>query len=348
MYFPLYSIKMTCLSFFNAISVRRLTRAGIVVTLLLITGVPVYGQRGDTGKDGASNGLADPQRFEALLPDTLPGGWKKSGFSTQTSASMNWGGVAYLRGGKALQLGVRHYSPARWQEEQKEARADAIANMSIAGRPGFYGKIMGQPELKVFLKGNFMVRAVGPGDAAQENLVTAIRQVPLDQVGALAESQASGSDSVDKSAKPSVAAALRTLIPDTLAGFIRGRIREASGKSMVSSVFGKEGVPYSINVYLAAGKLRNQYRANLQEELDEIQETEYNGRTYYVRNEESAVSVIGLPGDLLVMLGADGPASEPFDLEAARKQLFRVLDALNPDRLAAFRIDDSSFTKDKP
>jgi hypothetical protein len=134
----------------------------------------------------SSSELVKPKRFEPFLPDTLAGGWKKSGFSAHTEPSMQWGGAAYTRGAEVFQLGIRHYPESAWRVEREKAREGDVAQQRVAEKPVYRATLMGQQEARVFLPDGFVLRAVGPSSSETSQLIAALRQVEIARISAMA------------------------------------------------------------------------------------------------------------------------------------------------------------------
>lgn len=94
---------------------RNILSASLLILFVFVTVHPIIAQE-----------LVKPEKFEQLLPETINDSWNKSSFNSFTSQDEHWGGVSYLGSGNAIiQIGIRHYSADKWNQEKDEVTHDS-------------------------------------------------------------------------------------------------------------------------------------------------------------------------------------------------------------------------------
>lgn len=191
------------------------------------------------------------------------------------------------------------------------------------------GKTMGQREALLFLDRNFSVRVTGPQKNVDEQLPTILKAVSLDKIINLAspsENQPSTSKSKNR------LETLKKLFPNNLAGMEHGRISQHPSEIVVSTTYGNDDLPYSVNIQMAKGKLAQEHNKQLQEEIEEpntdLQQIVHKKAHLFYREEGSAISLMSFNDNRLIIIGADAPTKTSINKEKTKKHLLETFDQL--------------------
>lgn len=318
---------------------RSLLIASLALALAVTT--PARAQE-DAQTPSSASALVDPERFDALLPKTLPSDWEKDNFSARTSSSENWGGAAYMSDGSFMQIELRHYTPAAWKQARAEAETEAAETVNLAGRTAFYDPThrgMSMPVLAVFLENHFAARVVGPGEGTPEKLSAVLRQVPLSEVTALTapsaspeapSSSESGSSSVDPDA-------LRPLLPETLAddltlGAVGPDPRRPDGSVLRALYETPEGAPL-VAIYVGYGGATQEMRAEIREMRASLRAITHAGHPFHLTQEGDGTRLMTIRDGMALMVFTEAYEREQWDADSGRR-LLRVVDALDVEGMA--------------
>lgn len=306
----------------NYLSSQYFTQKGLSASFLLLflfaTTLPLSAQQ-----------LVDPEKFDALLPEAIADSWNKSSFNIFSSQDENFGAASYIGPDNAIiQIGIRHYSADKWKQEKTKIKEDSKTK-KVENYTLYFGKTMGQREVLLFLDNHFSIRVTGQENIVDKQISTIINAVSPDKILALASPQKSTSSS---SEDDTPSESLKKLLPDHLAGMQHGRIIQQSSGSVISTTYGNDDLPYSVNIQLAKGELAQNYNKQLEDKFSEpntdLQQIEHNSYKLFYRVEESAISYMSFYNNRLIVIGADAPAQTTFDLEEARSHLLNAYDEL--------------------
>ena len=309
-------------NYYNSLYLSRKVLSAILLLLfLLFSTIPSSAQQ-----------LISPEKFDSFLPDIIGDSWNKSSFNDFSSQNENLGAATYIGPDNAIiQIGIRHYSADKWTKEKAKAKNDSKTK-KVEGYTLHLGTTMGQREVLLFLDNNFSIRITGQENKVDQQLSTLINALSPNKIISLASPEKSTTSSSEDETHSRT---LNYVLPDNLAGMKHGRIMKQSSGSVVSTTYGNDDLPYSVNIQLAKGELARNYIHKLEKNSSapntDLQQVEHNNSTLFYRVEESSVSYMSYYNDHLIVIGADAPAQTSFDLQKARSHLLNAYDELTSE-----------------
>lgn len=223
------------------------------------------------------------------------------------------------------------------QEIERKGRPLHLIESASEGRMGLVAH-SGEMAAMFLICGEASTCTVPDPEAARNELFALYDDFGVER---LAARGATAEEDVSSESPPSPGDVLRPLVPETLDGLARGAVQSHSRRPTLRARYGASDGRPRLEVQMAYGTaIQQRLQRGLSENSDELETVERGGRTLYLREEPSAVSFYAFPGRMTLMVGIDGADDAAWDADAARERLLRVYDALDPERLTAFRIAD--------